>query len=209
VTPASAVLSTTYTGYPASNCIDGSTSNFCHSGDTGGPEWLEIDLGSRQRVASIVVSNRAGYTDRIVDGTIGLYTASGGAGETCGSWTFEEDSASYTFDTSHPTPSPIFNPTPVPSSPFPTSTPTVKHTDPSANVRCGISWAREVVRNNLVLCLMLVCTHGIASCHTGSITRGSSFTHSTFSHQPSTSDCASKKLLRKPTSLRALFKSLR
>mmetsp|Transcript_2352 Transcript_2352/g.3932 ORF Transcript_2352/g.3932 Transcript_2352/m.3932 type:complete len:704 (+) Transcript_2352:669-2780(+) len=115
VTPVSATLSTTYSGYPASYCIDGSTSNFCHSGEAGGPEWLEIDLGSRQRVTSIVVSNRAGYTDRIVDGTIGLYTQSGGAGGSCGSWTFEEDAASYTFDSAFPTAAPS-SPTPTISS---------------------------------------------------------------------------------------------
>ena len=44
--------------YGASNCIDGSTSNFCHSVADSTEPWLSIDLGSATSVESVVVYNR-------------------------------------------------------------------------------------------------------------------------------------------------------
>jgi len=44
--------------FGASNCIDGSTSNFCHTLAGSTDPWLSIDLGSATSVDSVVVYNR-------------------------------------------------------------------------------------------------------------------------------------------------------
>jgi hypothetical protein len=60
----------------AANCIDGYTSNICHSGGTGLEEYLRVDYASDiANLASIVVTNRADCCqDRIVGGRIHVTT---------------------------------------------------------------------------------------------------------------------------------------
>jgi hypothetical protein len=95
LTALEATLSTTSGPYYASLCIDGDVSNFCHSSG-GADDWLRISYGPTE-IASIVVTNRAGYFSRIVGATIGLSTDIMGGGE-FGFSTFRMESASYTFD---------------------------------------------------------------------------------------------------------------
>ena len=136
LTPVGGTLSSTLAPYSADLAIDGSRDTFCSSsGEEGGSDWLELDLGGRFVVTAVTVTNRADHTDRIVGATLGLFTHSGGAGQSCGSWAFGEAADAYTFESANPTAAPVFPPTPLPSSPFPTPVPTVKVTNPDAIVR--------------------------------------------------------------------------
>ena len=75
--------------FPAANCIDGSTSNFCHTDAATGGEsnpWLSIDLGSATRVESVVVYNRASCCqDRLSPFEVWVGSAAGDtSGTQCG-----------------------------------------------------------------------------------------------------------------------------
>ena len=61
-------------GYPASNAINGSTSDFSHTYNTG-DEWWEVDLGAEYTIDNIVVYNRAGFLERINGATLTVLDA--------------------------------------------------------------------------------------------------------------------------------------
>ena len=159
----------------ASNFIDGSTGSFCNSKSGEAYNWLEVDLGGKKVLSSVVVYNRndPGFYFRIVGGTIGWYSRSMGEGTQCASWTFETSSLMYTFSydappstattpiptlgptndpTHRPVPLPTLFPTVYPSpgpSAAPTAAPTVRHTNRAAHVRH--SYATQVAHGFHVL----------------------------------------------------------
>ena len=53
-----ATLSSSMGSYPASNCIDGDPSTFCHSSGTSSKAWIHLDLGSAVSVALVKIYNR-------------------------------------------------------------------------------------------------------------------------------------------------------
>lgn len=52
-----ATMSSEHSDFPASNCVDGDVTTFCHSRIAGG-EWLQLDLGSSQPISMVKIWNR-------------------------------------------------------------------------------------------------------------------------------------------------------
>jgi regulation of enolase protein 1 (concanavalin A-like superfamily) len=57
-------VSSTQSGYPASNAVDGSTTTRWSADFTGDPQWIYVDLGSSQTVSRVVLKWETAYADQ-------------------------------------------------------------------------------------------------------------------------------------------------
>jgi hypothetical protein len=71
--------------FNAGNCFNGNTGDFCHTHEGVGAgghanPWLQLDLGSAQRVSEVKIHNRDGNEDRLANHEIWLADGSGADG---------------------------------------------------------------------------------------------------------------------------------
>lgn len=72
-----ATQSTTYTGYPAANALDGNTATFSHTNVSTGGDWWQVKLPAIANISSIVIKNRdsASFYSRLNGATVYVTTA--------------------------------------------------------------------------------------------------------------------------------------
>ena len=97
ITPVSANMTGTYPGWPASNCIDGNLGGTgCHTTNLSN-SYLELNFGHPVAISNVTVTNRPGYTGRIVGYSIALFSQADGAGLETVPQTFATAQSTYQF----------------------------------------------------------------------------------------------------------------
>eukprot|EP00937_MAST-01D_sp_MAST-1D-sp2_P001996 g1996.t1 len=85
LTVATAQLSSTHSGHPPQHCIDGKLDTMCQSGSGSSGQWLSLDLGAAQQVASLKIYNRRDCCQDRFGKFVAELSDSGGA--SAGEWT--------------------------------------------------------------------------------------------------------------------------